>query len=233
MPDCDAIPQEDLLHLSSLGEIFRGFSHEVAQPLNAIMIASQVIQLKVHKSALPEDEKLFFDKRLNIISSQVQRATQIVESLRSFSGADTLYSGEASIREIFERVFEFMRTQFLKRGIDVSFQPESNLPRVKENLHLIENIVVQGLAYARDSVEAVARWHEHREAPYEKVMSVRFIDDQGASTVEIQWNLGELPADTTLIDPKTRVGLAAAIQVIHTMNGVLETPAHGVLIRIP
>ena len=56
--------QEDLLRLASLGEVFGGFAHEIAQPLNAIMIASQVVQLKVERSALPKEEKEFITQRL-------------------------------------------------------------------------------------------------------------------------------------------------------------------------
>jgi len=233
MQDVDGMPQEDLLHLHSLREIFGGFSHEMAQPLNAIMIASQVIQLKVQRSSLPDEEKRFVEKRLEIVSSQVQRATQMVEGLRSFSDEGTCYPEETTLREIFQRVFEFMRTQFLKRGIDITLDCDGNLPRPQIDLHIIESVLVQALAYARDSVEAIAQWHERRNAPYEKAATVRLSENHGASTMEIEWALGNFPADGMVIDPKSRMGLVAADLALQAMGGLLHTPAGRVVTRIP
>lgn len=233
MQNLDGPIQEDLLHLASLGEVFGGFSHEIAQPLNAILIASQVIQLTVQRSALPAEAKEFFDKRLEIISSQVQRATQMVESLRLFTGADTSYPEETSIREVFQRVFEFMRTQFLKRGIDITLHSGGSLPLIRDNLHVIESILVQSLAYARDSVQAVARWHESLGTPYEKAATVKLFENRGASTVEIEWSLGKHPDVAMVIDPRSRVGLATAHQVLQSMGGTLETTSAKVVTTIP
>ena len=233
MQNPDGPIQEDLLHLASLGEVFGGFSHEIAQPLNAILIASQVIQLKVQRSALPEEAKDFFDKRLEIVSSQVQRATQMVESLRLFTTASSSYPEETSIREVFQRVFEFMHTQFLKRGIDIALHSDSSLPLIRDNLHVIESILVQSLAYARDSVEAVARWHESRGAPYEKAMTAKLFETRGASAMEIEWNIGRCPVDTMPIDPESRVGLATSRRVLQSKGGMLETTAGKIVTTIP
>ncbi len=45
MESNDLLAHEDILQLTSLREVFGGFAHEIAQPLNAIMIATQVFQL--------------------------------------------------------------------------------------------------------------------------------------------------------------------------------------------
>ncbi len=95
----NCLSQEDLLRLASLGEVFGGFAHEIAQPLNAIMIASQVVQLKVERSDLPEEEKKFVVHRLSIVTSQVQKASEIVESLRQ-RVAEVSECGHEAIRKI-------------------------------------------------------------------------------------------------------------------------------------
>lgn len=233
MQDTYGPSREDLLHLASLGEVFGGFFHEIAQPLNAIMIAAQVIQLKAQNSSLPEEEKTFLDRRLDIVSSQVQRATQMVESLRLFSSATACYPEEANIEEVLERVLEFMRTQFLKRGIDVALQCGGSLPRIRNDLHVTENIVVQILAYARDSVEAIVQWHEAQGAPYEKVVTINLTEDREASAIHVSWGFGKLPTDAVMIDPKSRVGLVTADLVLQSAGGILETQISGVVARIP
>jgi len=224
---------EGLLHLASLGEVLGGFSHEMAQPLNAVMIASQVIQMKVQRSFLPEEEKTYIAERLEIISSQVRRASQMIQSLRLFSHGGTPYSGRTSIKEIFERIYELMRNQFLQRGIDLSLECPDRLPAVKEDLHLIESILVQGLAFARDSVDAIAQRHAREDAPYHKGMTVKLNADTGSSGMEIEWGLGILPATTVLIDPKINVGLVTADLVLRSRGGIMRTSASGVLTRIP
>jgi C4-dicarboxylate-specific signal transduction histidine kinase len=233
MQNSDGPLQGYLLHLASLGEVFGGFSHEIAQPLNAILIASQVIQLKMQRSALPEEARDFFDKRLEIVSSQVLRATQMVENLRLFADADTPYPEETNIREVFQRIFEFMRTQFVKRGIDIAVHSDRSLPLIRDNLHVIESVLVQTLAYARDSVQTVARWHETQGTPYEKALTVKLFENHGASAVEIEWSLGKHPDVAAMIDPQGRVGLATAHQVLQSMGGLLETTAAKVVTTIP
>lgn len=145
----NGLSQEDLLRLASLGEVFGGFAHEIAQPLNAIMIASQVVQLKVERSDLPEEEKKFVVHRLNIVTSQVQKASEIVESLRLFSGASFSGSGETGLKGIFEKVYGLMGQQFISRGIDLKCECDEALPSIRNNPNLLEGVMVQGLAFAR------------------------------------------------------------------------------------
>ena len=65
---------DEILHLTSFKEIFGGFAHEIAQPLNALMIAAQVIQFKVEQSILLQDEKSYVLQRLDLMMKQVKRA---------------------------------------------------------------------------------------------------------------------------------------------------------------
>ncbi len=66
------LADEDVLQLTTFEELFAGFAHEIAQPLNAVMIASQVIQIKIDGTSLSPDEKAFFTQRLGIVTSQIQ-----------------------------------------------------------------------------------------------------------------------------------------------------------------
>ena len=191
----NGLPQEDLLRLASLGEVFGGFAHEIAQPLNAIMIASQVVQLKVERSDLPEEEKKFIAHRLNIVNSQVQKASQIVESLRVFSGANVSGFGETGLKGIFEKIYGLMEQQFISRGIEFRCECDEALPSIRNNPNLVEGVMVQGLAFARDAVAALGVWHDQRSIPYKKFLTVRFTELDGVCSADILWDSGGLPAD--------------------------------------
>jgi nitrogen-specific signal transduction histidine kinase len=219
----NGLSQEDLLRLASLGEVFGGFAHEIAQPLNAIMIASQVVQLKVERRDLPEEEKKFVVHRLNIVTSQVQKASEIVESLRLFSGASFSGSGETGLKGIFEKVYGLMGQQFISRGIELKCECDEALPSIRNNPNLFEGVMVQGLAFARDAVAALGVWHDQRNIPYKKFLTVKFTEQDGACAADILWDSGGLPADMTVMDAQNHTGLATAGTVLFH-GGRLESP---------
>jgi hypothetical protein len=219
----NGLPQEDLLRLASLGEVFGGFAHEMAQPLNAIMIASQVVQLKVERSALTDEEKSFIVHRLNIVTSQVQKASGIVENLRIFSGANISGIGESGLKEIFEKIHGLMGQQFISRGIELSCKCEKALPSIRSNPNLVEGIMVQGLAFARDAIAALGVWHDQRGIPYKKFLTVSFTELDGICAADILWDSGALPADVSVMDAQNHTGLSTASKVLASMGGRLET----------
>ncbi len=227
------LPQEDLLRLASLGEVFGGFAHEIAQPLNAIMIASQVVQLKVERSALTEDEKEFIVHRLNIVTSQVQKASKIVEKLRTFSGANFSGFEEAGIRGIFEKIKGLMGQQFISRGIELVCECDDAVPPIRNNPNLIEGIMVQGLAFARDAVAAIGVWHDQRGLPYKKALTVKFGDLNGSCATQILWDSGELPADMSVMDAQSHTGLATASAVLTSIGGKIQATDSALQLTFP
>jgi nitrogen-specific signal transduction histidine kinase len=222
MENENSLAQEDLLRLASLGEVFGGFAHEMAQPLNAIMIASQVVQLKVERSDLPEEEKAFIVHRLNIVTSQVQKASRIVERLRVFSGANFSGIGETGLKEVFEKIHGLMGQQFVSRGIELNCECDDALPSIRNNPNLVEGIMVQGLAFARDAIAALGVWHDQRGIPYKKSLTVKFTELEGVCAAHILWDSGALPADVSLMDAQQHTGLATAGTVLASMGGRLE-----------
>jgi len=233
MESKNVLLQEDLLRLASLGEVFGGFAHEIAQPLNAIMIASQVVQLKVERSALPEEEKEFIVHRLNIVTSQVQKAGAIVESLRLFSGANISGHEDAGLKGIFEKIHGLMGQQFISRGIELKWEYDEAIPAIGNNPNLAEGIMVQGLAFARDAVAAIGVWHDQRSIPYKKSLTVRFKEMEGACAAYILWDSGALPADTSVMDAQNHTGLATAGTVLSSIGGKLEATSSALKITFP
>jgi len=229
----NGLSQEDLLRLASLGEVFGGFAHEIAQPLNAIMIASQVVQLKVERSDLPEEEMKFIVHRLNIITSQVQKASEILENLRLFSGANFSGFGETGLKGIFEKIYGLMGQQFISRGIELKCECDEALPTIRNNPNLLEGVMVQGLAFGRDAVAALGVWHDQRNIPYKKFLNVRFTEQNGVCAADILWDSGGLPADMTVMDAQNHPGLTMAGTVLASMGGRLEATGSALKITFP
>ncbi|MBI5250253.1 MAG: hypothetical protein HY912_12225 [Desulfomonile tiedjei] len=228
----DTLPHEDVLHLTSLKEVFGGFAHEIAQPLHTIMIASQVCQLKLARTGLPEEEKLFLAQRLNIVTSQVQRATGIIESLRAFSRGTLEQQDAGDIGLVFRHVQGLMAQQFVGRGIELTCHMHDPLPPAKEKTQLLEGIIVQGLAYARDAVSALDDWHRRNTIDYKKSVTVN-ISGKNSLIMNISWIPGEKSSLESLPDASRRPGLMAAASALKSVGGGIEADHSGLLIHFP
>jgi C4-dicarboxylate-specific signal transduction histidine kinase len=227
------LAHEEILHLTSLQEVFGGFAHEIAQPLNAIMIATQVIQLKLDRSFLTEEEKGFLKQRLSIVTGQAQRATQIVENLRVFSRGSACGAAQTGLKAAFQAIHGLMGQQFVGRGIELAWEFDELPPGTCENMHLIEGVIVQALAFARDSVSAISSWHEEKGMPYKKRVDVDFVREDGGSRMTITWDFGQLQPPHDMMDFAKHAGLFTASAVIAGLGGRLEPSASGLTIDFP
>jgi nitrogen-specific signal transduction histidine kinase len=220
------LTDEDVLQLTSFEELFAGFAHEIAQPLNAIMIASQVIQLKLEATSMTGPEKAFFIQRLSIVTSQIQKVSHLLEGFRSFSRRGQSDSAAPTdLHAVFTRVYSLMAQQFAARGIQVTVDAANHLPSILKQLGKIEGAIVQGLAFARDSISAIAQWHGNAGIDYERSLQVKLIEIQGASGMHLLWNKGQIAMEAVSVSPDRHVGLGAAGSVLRSMGGALEVDA--------
>lgn len=233
MTNDNVLSHEDILHLISMKEIFGGFAHEVAQPLNAIMIASQVIQLKLDRSGLSDEEKNFLVQKLALVSSQVNRAAQIVESLRAFARGTGPRKDKIDIRTAFERVYGLMGQQFIGRGIELSWESGESLPQTGGEPNILEGVLVQGLAFVRDTVEALGKWHDEKGIDFKRMAHVRLVPVNGNSAMHAAWNSGEFPEKTQPVDTASHAGLCTARSVLSSIGGSLQTSREALLIIFP
>lgn len=226
------LSQKDILQLVSLREVFAGFAHEIAQPLNAIMIAAQVLQLRVQRGGLAEEEKQFLVNRLGIVSSQAQRASLVVDTLRSFSKPRSP-SATADIKSSFETIRSLMEQQFMGRGIDLVWECADPLPTINGDSHFVVLILIQGLAFARDSLEAIGQWHEQSGLPFSKTVTVDLIALDGRPTARIAWSTGRAPEDSQGLAGENAVGIALAASILESMDGSLIVSANSISITFP
>lgn len=235
MDEKRAVSREDLLHLTSLREVFGGFAHEIAQPLNAIMIAAQVIQLRLDRNPLPDAEKFFLVQRLELISSQVQRVSKIVGNVRGF-GQDGSSESETPTNPamVFNHVYGMMGQQFVGRGIEFTVEEEApdlrptGMPR-----SVVENSVVQMLAYARDMVRHVEAQYTARQETFKKAVRARLVNGDSGPTLVLWWESGHALDGLEFPDPAERPGLAAAKELIQSAGGSLSVEGTSVAMVLP
>ena len=80
---------------------------------------------------------------------------------------------------------------------------------------------------------AIGVWHDQRNIPYKKFLTVRFTERDGACAADILWDSGGLPADMTVMDAQNHTGLAMAGTVLASMGGKLEATGSALKITVP
>jgi nitrogen-specific signal transduction histidine kinase len=231
MEERQVLTKEDILQLVSMKELIGGFAHEVAQPLNAIMIASQVIQLRLDRSGLSDEEKSFLAKKLALVSSQVNRAAQIVDSFRTFSRGQRPGHLAPDLKTAFERVHGLMGQQFVGRGIQLAWEAQDPLPEVSVDPGVVEGVLIQGLACARDAVEALGKWHDRNEIEYSRDLRVRLLTMGQSSAVHLEWDTGKVPEGTRLTECERHPGLVTANALLAPSGGKIQVSRQAILIR--
>jgi hypothetical protein len=235
MDKSTVLSSEDILNLSSLKELFGGFAHEIAQPLNAIMIASQVIQFKLDRTYLTDEEKGFLKHRLNIVTGQVQKAIEIIDSLRVFAKGERSNAKPLSIKQSLEKVHGLMGQQFVGRGIDVELDIQEHVsePYVLSKPNLVENILVQALACSRDTIFRLGQIHDQSGKTYARKLQVRLIDSDIGATLSLSWT----PRDGEVAIPEEsrspHPGLQAASALLTAEGGAVEASVDGLIVTFP
>jgi PAS domain S-box-containing protein len=120
--------QEQLTHsarLASLGEMAAGIGHELTQPLNAILLLARN-GLKAMQE--PEKNRKMLEDNLTIIIDRVNKASSIINSLKSFASKakDTLVP--VKINVIILDILNFFESQMTLSDIGLYLDLETQQP---------------------------------------------------------------------------------------------------------
>jgi C4-dicarboxylate-specific signal transduction histidine kinase len=163
----------------------------------------------------------------------VGRAEELVAGLREFSREGETSEGRVDLAASFEKVHRLMRQQFVSRQIDLGWDGADNVPQIPQSRHLVERIIVQAMAYARDTLQSMQTWHEEKAAPYKKTLEINWANVEGHCVMQFLWDSGNVPAGAFLIDPMSRTGLMLAQTLLAAEGGALEITESSLKITFP
>ena len=136
--------------MKSLGEMSAGVAHEINQPLNAIKLGSEYLALVSEENL--EIPKAHFREVVNEISIQVDRAAEIIDTLRSFSRKSDLLEESVDLNQPIEAVLSMLRRQFELDNITFDLALEKELPPVQAHSNRLQQVVFNLVANARDAI---------------------------------------------------------------------------------
>ena len=145
--------QKQMIHtakLSALGQMSTGIAHELRQPLNAISLAAQNIDLMVSLGkAGPEMLK----EKTERIMGQIDRACKVMDRMRRFGRKTAGEYKNASVAGIARSARSLMDPLILSSGITVDVDVPDDLKAVTDELE-IEQVLVNLIQNAADALAA-------------------------------------------------------------------------------
>jgi histidine kinase len=137
--------------MATLGEMATGVAHELNQPLSVIKTASSFLVKKIGQNEPIEPATL--TTLLTKVDSNVDRAGRIIHHMRQFARKSELSLALIQPNEILQNAFEIFSQQLKVRGIQVVWEIQDDLPRVKADPSRLEQVFINLLLNARDAIE--------------------------------------------------------------------------------
>ncbi|SNR76345.1 PAS domain S-box-containing protein [Humidesulfovibrio mexicanus] len=136
--------------MKSLGEMSAGIAHELNQPLNAIKMGSEFLAIldESGQTAPPEA----FRQVVREISGQVDRAAEIINTLRSFGRKAEMLKEPVDVNAPIKSVLTIVRRQFELDNIRFHLELAEGLPKVLAHDNRLQQVFFNLLTNARDAI---------------------------------------------------------------------------------
>jgi PAS domain S-box-containing protein len=143
--------------LKTLGEMSAGIAHELNQPLNAIKMGSEFLEMMIeNRRTIPEND---LQAVAGEISRQVDRAADIITRLRDFGRKSGFSRERISLNQPIRSVIKILGRQLQLQNIDLQLDLADDLRSILAHPNRIEQVVFNLLTNARDTLQQKAELH--------------------------------------------------------------------------
>jgi histidine kinase len=136
--------------MKSLGEMSAGIAHELNQPLNAIKMGSEYLALLVEKGLEVPPEQ--FHQVVSEISTQVDRAADIITNLRAFGRKADPVMEKININTPIRMVLSIVGRQFELDNIKINLNLSDGLPLIMGHNNRLQQVFFNLVTNARDAI---------------------------------------------------------------------------------
>ena len=137
---------ERMERLATLGEVSAGIAHEIRNPLAGIKTSAQVLE----ESFSPND---FRAQLVSRIVKEIDRSNELLKKFFRFAKPSRPEQDFVDIEKIIESVQLLLVSRMKKRKIEFKSNYEAELPKVFVDESQIEQVIVNLLLNAMDSIE--------------------------------------------------------------------------------
>ena len=153
--------RDELSHLARVGivgELSASLAHEINQPLGAIILSVQAAQRWL-ASGRPEPREV--GRLLERVSTDVQRAYTIIDRLRRLLRKQPSDLKEIQLEELVAGVVALLHGDALRRRVTLTHASAAQVPSVKGDHIQLEQVVVNLILNAFDSIVAADARERH------------------------------------------------------------------------
>jgi len=210
--------------MASLGELSAGVAHEINNPVSGVINYAQILLNRDERGATENSREL-----LTRIVKEGERIASIVRSLLAFSRADGDRQERVTAGEIFSEVLALIGGRLDKEGIAVTVDVDPELPPVYGNPQQLEQLVLNLIANARDSLNA--KFTDRQAADKQLHLTARLVEgkvhlgvyDNGGGVSEALREKIFTPFFSTKPTEKgTGLGLSICTEIIRRHGGRIE-----------
>jgi len=213
---------------AALGEVIPGVGHELSQPLNVIKIINQSLLRDIEKNRFDIND---LQQDLDSVINEVNKMSEIIDHMRLFArSAKHMEKVFVDMEKVIKSALRFFSQQLKNRTIEAALTIQPNLPMIKADPARMEQMMVNLITNARDSLE--------RSENSQKVIHIKcykFTDDSENRfiVVEVLDNGRGLPEKLakSIFEPNfipgspwdgTGMGIAIAKKIIEEHDGSIS-----------
>ncbi len=140
--------------LITMGEMASSVAHELNQPLTAINNYCKGMMSRIQSGQITEEDLL---GALDKTARQAQRAGQIIQRIRSFVKRSEPNRSQSNVQEMVEEAVELAEIEFRRRNVRLNPYIAARLPALNVDPILIEQVLVNLMKNAAESIDAAQR----------------------------------------------------------------------------
>ncbi|MBF0300047.1 MAG: response regulator [Oligoflexia bacterium] len=221
--------------LATLGEMSAGLAHEINQPLGGIALVAETFKRLHQKGKLTAQD---LELGIKDIQTSVKRMEKIIHHIRTFARQEALKFIQVDVHETIELALALLGEQLRLHEIQVVKNFSSDLPKINGEPYQIEQVWINFLSNAKDSLDSKAEKDSKTERilkKYEKTISisttyeaaskqvvVTFKDNGIGVNKEIKEKILQPFFTTKEVGKATGLGLSISYGIIESHKGIIE-----------
>jgi len=230
--------------MAGIGELATGMAHEINQPLNTISLAVDNIMYSLESNTLSET---YLRIKINKVFDNITRIKNIIDHVKTFSrDKDDFILSNFDVNKSIRNSISMISEQTMQKEINLTFNPEEYLPKLKGNPYRFEQVILNMLLNANDAIEEKKK-KSYKNFEKKIELSTKLVGRK--VQIEIKDNGDGIKAEdidkvlnpffTTKPPGKgTGLGLSISYSIIKELGGVIDIqskPQKGttILITIP
>jgi C4-dicarboxylate-specific signal transduction histidine kinase len=167
--------------MTTLGEMSAGIAHELNQPLNAIKMGSEFLQMMIEKKQEIPLKDLY--QVVGEVSNQVDRAAHIINRLRDFGRKADFTKEKIIINDPITGVLDIVGKQLSLQNIDVELNITEDIPPILAHNNRLEQVIFNLVTNARDAINQ--KQESHGDANEKHVIMIRSFQENDRVVVTV------------------------------------------------